>query len=137
MANFDSMNSMQDSMATGKGGQKQGPMGVEMERIFQQLGPRAVFGEPVRQGRVTIVPVAEMRLGFGFGSGEGKRSKLMGKGGGGGGGRIIPWGYITLTKKGASFETFRKPASNHRLRRVLMLAVAVWGVAALVSAKNS
>lgn len=50
---------------------------------------RSVFGEPVRVGDRTVIPVARMRGAFGMGFGEGKQEEgdetESGKGGGGGG----------------------------------------------------
>ncbi len=125
---------------------KDGSVGEAVDRVFDEvfdhLGPHAVFGEPIRAGKITIVPVAEARLGFGFGgSGRGRQmSKHRGggrNGGGGGGGRIVPWGYIAIDKKGASFEAFERPQLGRNwsksVRRIALLAVAAWGVATVVS----
>jgi len=49
---------------------------------------RSVFGEPVRVGDRTVIPVARVRSAFGMGFGEGKEEgveKESGQGGGGGG----------------------------------------------------
>lgn len=66
----------------------------EIRKILGRLGARAVFGKPVKQGNVTVIPVAEVHLGFGFGKGPGKASATGGGGGGGGGAK--PRGYLTI-----------------------------------------
>jgi uncharacterized spore protein YtfJ len=81
-------------------------------RLAEKLGPhghaRSVFGEPVTQGEVTVVPVAKVRWGFGGGQGHGAAAigKATNSGdmvgaGGGGGVMVTPLGYIEL-KNGQS-----------------------------------
>lgn len=113
-----------------------------LDQVLDHLGPRAVFGEPVRQGNMTVVPVAEARIRFGFGSGKGRQRQKMGtSGGGGGGGRIVPWGYIAITKKGVTFEAFKRPRrrsrGGRRVARLALMAAAVWGVATWMSTSKS
>lgn len=67
------------------------------------------FGEPVRQGGVTIVPVA--RVGWGFGGGLGKGAHDSGGGGGGGGVRIFPLGYIEIKDDRSEYKPIRDPVS--------------------------
>ena len=38
-----------------------------IEKMVDELGVGAVFGEPIREGSVTVVPVAEVRFAFGYG----------------------------------------------------------------------
>ena len=38
-----------------------------IEKMVDGLGVDAVFSEPIREGSVTVVPVAEVRFGFGYG----------------------------------------------------------------------
>ena len=42
-----------------------------IEQLFEKLKVDAVFGQPIQEGDVTIIPVAEIGVGFGFGSGQG------------------------------------------------------------------
>ena len=63
----------------------------DIERIVSRLGPRAVYGDPVERGEMTVIPVAEVRFGFGFGSGQSEEARRaagpehhQGQGGGGG-----------------------------------------------------
>ncbi|QIN84731.1 sporulation protein [Rubrobacter tropicus] len=79
-----------------------------VEKAVERLGVNAVFGEPVREGDVTVIPVAEVRLGYGHGSGrsaEDAPGADEGSGGGSGlGGRASPKGYIRISFEGARFE---------------------------------
>jgi hypothetical protein len=43
-----------------------------IEKMVDGLGVGAVFGEPIREGGVTVVPVAEVRFAFGYGYGSGR-----------------------------------------------------------------
>jgi uncharacterized spore protein YtfJ len=45
-----------------------------IEKMVDELGVGAVFGEPIREGSVTVVPVAEVRFAFGYGYGSGRGS---------------------------------------------------------------
>ena len=41
-----------------------------IEKLFEKLKVDAVFGEPIKEGDVTLIPVADVGVGFGFGSGQ-------------------------------------------------------------------
>lgn len=68
-----------------------------LERAAAALGGRAsvhaVYGEPITQGDVTIVPVARGR--FGFGGDEA---------GGGGGAEVRPLGYVEIANGGSTWH---------------------------------
>ncbi len=87
-----------------------GPVDRLLERLAEQIGARAsvqaVFGEPVRQGDVTVVPVARVRWGFGGGSGSANGPTTgSGSGSGGGGGvSADPVGYLEIGPAGATFR---------------------------------
>ena len=57
-----------------------------LERILEKLGGRAgveaVFGEPIRSGDRTVVPVARVRWAGGAGSGASEADGASGSGGG-------------------------------------------------------
>ena len=38
-----------------------------IEKLLEQLKVDTVFGKPVKEGEVTIIPVAEVKVGFGYG----------------------------------------------------------------------
>lgn len=84
-----------------------------LERIGQAVGQRAqasaVFGEPVRDGGLTVIPVARARFGFGGGAGSGGRQGEIGSGGGGGGAAVTPIGFIEVRDGGATFKRISSP----------------------------
>jgi hypothetical protein len=70
-----------------------------IEKMVDGLGAGTVFGEPIREGGVTVVPVAEVRFafGYGYGSGRGRGEEAEGgprmdegSGGGSGAGGPLP-----------------------------------------------
>jgi uncharacterized spore protein YtfJ len=86
-----------------------------LERIGEAVGQRAqasaVFGEPVQQQGLTVIPVARARFGFGGGGGSGGRQGQEGGGGGGGGGAIVtPIGFIEVNDTGAAFKRISTPS---------------------------
>lgn len=87
--------------------QKEG-QGSLPERLAESLGSSAgakmIYGEPVLNDGVVIIPVAKVR--FGFGGGKHKDEE------GGGGGEIIqPAGYIELKDGSSRFRPIRDPIS--------------------------
>ena len=96
-----------------------------VERIAERVGGkasvRAVFGDPIERGDVTVIPVARVRWAFGGGAGrgpiavgpgidpEGGATGLIDEGlsgagtGGGGGATADPIGYLEIGPDGASF----------------------------------
>ncbi len=76
------------------------------ERLAESLGSSAgakmIYGEPVINDGVVIIPVAKIR--YGFGGGKHKDEE------GGGGGEIIqPAGYIELKDGSSRFHPIRDP----------------------------
>jgi uncharacterized spore protein YtfJ len=74
-----------------------------LTRMAETIGSKAnatsVFGQPITNNGITIVPVARARwgVGGGGGTGEGRSGPGHGKGFGGGGGMIVkPIGYLVL-----------------------------------------
>jgi uncharacterized spore protein YtfJ len=122
-----------------------GRMDGFVEGIAQRLGAMAsaaaVFGAPVTQGEVTVIPVAKVRWGFGGGGGSGMgggRKKgsedsdapaEMGSGSGGGGGvQATPVGFIEVQASGARFV--RTESSTAGVWPVVLAsAFAFWMVA--------
>jgi uncharacterized spore protein YtfJ len=102
-----------------------------LERLAELVGAKAtvkvVFGEPVRQGELTVVPVARVRWGFGGGGGnsEGMPTGTASGSGGGGGVAADPVGYLELGEGGATFRPIRDPYPNPALLLAAGLAVAV------------
>ncbi|MCX5971397.1 MAG: spore germination protein GerW family protein [Coprothermobacterota bacterium] len=132
-----------------------------IERMLEKMSVDTVFGPPVKEGDLTLIPVAEYAVGFAFGncscpSGEkccqpvdqdGEASELpveckecnSGGGGGGGMGRVVPRGFIKISAEGASYE----PIINPTRIAIALFAMIGWsafwltiGIRALVKARN-
>lgn len=72
-----------------------------IEKTIERLGVSSAFGQPIKEGDETIIPVASVMYGFGWGSGYGpaegkKATQAAGGEGGGVGGQAKPMGYIRL-----------------------------------------
>jgi uncharacterized spore protein YtfJ len=94
-----------------------GPADTLLERLAERIGGRAkvdaVFGAPVQQGDVTVIPVARVRWGLGAGGGEDRRTDGAASGSGGGGGVAAdPIGYIEIRSEGAVFRPMGHAFAN-------------------------
>jgi uncharacterized spore protein YtfJ len=94
-----------------------------------------VFGEPIREGDVTVVPVAEVRFtfGYGYGSGRGRGEETEGGpstaqegsgGGSGAGGRASAKGYVRISADDVRFE----PVLDVTRLALAGIAFAAWSV---------
>ena len=87
------------------------PLDRALERLSERFGAwanvQAVFGEPIQQGEVTVVPVARVRWGVGLGSGNGGEAGPGSGSGGGGGAAAEPVGYLEIRTSGAVFQPIR------------------------------
>jgi uncharacterized spore protein YtfJ len=105
-----------------------------IQRMVDELGVGAVFGEPGREGGVTVVPVAEVRFafGYGYGSGRGRGEEAEGvpkteEGSGGGigaGGRASAKGYVRISADEVRFE----PVLDVTRLALAGIAFAAWSV---------
>ncbi|OIJ87884.1 GerW family sporulation protein [Streptomyces colonosanans] len=98
-----------------------------MERLAEKLGGRAsvtaVYGEPVTQDGITVIPVA--RVGFGFCGGAGRETgtaKNTEGGGGGGGVGARPLGFIEIKDGTAVYKPIRGPWKGVALPIAVLLA---------------
>lgn len=100
-----------DATAEAKRAAQGGPLDRALERLAERVGARAsvqaVFGEPITQGDVTVVPVARVRWGVGIGGGTGGDAGGGSGSGGGGGAAADPIGYLEIRSTGASFQPIR------------------------------
>lgn len=85
-----------------------------VERLASRLGStataRAAFGDAVKNGDVTVIPVARAAFGFGGGAGPAGHSAGAGTGEGGGGGVVVrPVGFIEVRPDGARFRRIHNP----------------------------
>jgi Sporulation protein YtfJ (Spore_YtfJ) len=85
-----------------------GPGDRFLDRIAERIGGRAsvkaVFGEPIERGDLTVVPVARVRWGFGGGSGSSESEDKASGSGGGGGVAADAIGYIEIRAGEATFR---------------------------------
>ena len=104
-----------------------------LDRVANRLGNYArsetVFGDPVTQDGVTVIPVAKVRWAFGGGAGagsdDGKEGEDYGEGGGGGGAvSAVPVGYIEIVGGRAEFKPIKDIAGTWPA--LLAGAVAFW-----------
>jgi uncharacterized spore protein YtfJ len=103
-----------------------------IEDMLKRLNVGAVFGEPIKEGDATILPVASVSYGFGYGAGRGHSptaadapETTAGEGeGGGGAGKAAPQGIIRITPDGVKFEAIMD------LTRISLagIALSAWSV---------
>jgi uncharacterized spore protein YtfJ len=116
-----------------------------IEQLFEKINVDAVFGQPIQEGDVTLIPVADVAVGFGFGSGQspvteeggdedGSAEAEVGSGAGGGaGGKATPRGYIKITPDGVHFES-TMDENRVALAGIGMVAWSVFWVAKTIRA---
>jgi uncharacterized spore protein YtfJ len=99
------------------------------ERLAERIGAAArvsaVFGEPVEEQGITVIPVARAK--WGFGGGSGGRDGEQGAGGGGGM-SVSPVGYLELHAGEVRFRRI------HNRAQIAAAAVAAGAVACGLSA---
>jgi len=80
------------------------------DRFSRSADARTIFGDPVVQKDVTVIPVGSVRYVLGGGGGSGEK----GEEGGGGGGAVkaTPVGYIQMTEGKANFKRITSPLST-------------------------
>jgi len=115
-----------------------------IEEMLERLNVAAVFGAPVKEGGVTLIPVARVAYGFGYGYGAGVSHEpaaestpvetAEGSGAGGGGGGVArPLGFIRIDANGARYEPMVDP-TRVPLAGILMIMWAVFWVAKTIQA---
>jgi uncharacterized spore protein YtfJ len=102
-----------------------------IKTFLETSGASIVYGRPIKQGDVVIVPAAEVIAGLGFGSGfgygpvtESDQATITGGGeGGGGGGKVFsrPVAVVVITPDGVRVEPVRDPT------KVLLAAITAGG----------
>lgn len=118
---------VRDADRAAEGGPLEGLVNSLAARVGGFASASAVYGEPVDQDGVTVVPVARVRWGFGSGAGldtdNGSGEPDFG-GGGGGGVSARPIGFIELRDGEAEFRPIKDPAAPAML--VLAAGAATW-----------
>ena len=104
-------------------------MDKSVRRLIDAISTaRLCYGEPVRDGDRTVIPVSRVKVtaGWGFGRGMSQSKKAKKKqqdagqpesSGGGGGGTVdaLPAGFIELGPEGARFHEIPDPERTQRL----------------------
>lgn len=123
------------------------PVIEPIENMMKKLNVSAVFGEPVREGNTTVIPVATVTYGFGYGSGYGRAGKPAseesqepqpdagegGGSGGGAGGQARPLGFVRIDAEGVHYEPFLDPA-RIAIAGILFLVWSVFWITKTVRA---
>src|SRR5918994_985901 len=123
--------STDDAMQAAERAAAGGPADRLLERLADLLGAKAtvqaVFGEPVRQGDLTVIPVAGVRWGFGGGGGRSEAGPTGPASGSGGGGGVAaePIGYIELRGDEARFVPIRDLYSSPAFLIALGVSAAI------------
>ena len=116
-----------------------------IENMMKRLTVNSVFGEPIKEGDQTVIPVAQVSYGFGFGAGWGSgateaaeegQPANAGEGGGHGGGatgKARPVGALRITADSVHFEPVMDPKVV-ALAGIAMVAWNVFWIAATVRA---
>jgi len=133
-----------------------------LEETLDRLSINAVFGEPLHEGETTLIPVAEVTLGFGYGYGSGPAPQPeaaieealveeppadeeekeveveleeMGGAGGGGGGKARPLGYIQIDDQGVRFKSI-EDETRLGLAGIGMVAWCVFWIAMAIRSRR-
>lgn len=119
-----------------------------IEKLLEQLSVDTVFGKPVKEGDITIIPVAEVKVGFGYGWGQGtfrgskkssEQDSLSDNGNGAGAGAVIkamPRGYICISPKAVKF----KPINNKhyvKFAGIALLGLLIYLFGKLIDRKEN
>ena len=73
------------------------------DRLSDSLNIKKVVGKPIKVGKVTIVPIIMIDVGFGGGGGGPAGQPQMGAHGFGFGGEARPLGFVVISKAGVKF----------------------------------
>jgi len=77
-------------------------------RLASNLHVKNIVGDPIKVGKVTIIPIIMIDIGFGGGGGGPSGSQTMGGSGFGMGGEVKPLGFIIISKKETRFVSVGK-----------------------------
>jgi sporulation protein YtfJ len=106
-----------------------GPADRFLDRIAERVGGhasvKAVFGEPIERGDLTVVPVARVRWGFGGGSGSSEGEDKASGSGGGGGVAADAIGYLEIRSGEATFRPIVPPYPSPAFLLAAGLAAAM------------
>jgi len=78
------------------------------DRLTSNLHVKNVVGDPVKVGKVTIIPIILIDIGFGGGGGGPGEGQQMGGYGFGMSGEARPLGFVIISKAGVKFISVGK-----------------------------
>jgi uncharacterized spore protein YtfJ len=78
------------------------------QRLAASLQVKTAIGDPIKAGKVTLVPIIMIDIGFGGGGGGAPQTPEMGGKGFYMGGEARPLGFIVVTKSGTRFVSVGK-----------------------------
>lgn len=78
------------------------------DRLITHLHVKNIVGDPVKVGKVTIIPIIMIDVGFGGGGGGPGGEKQMGGYGYGISGEAKPLGFVVVSKAGVKFVSVGK-----------------------------
>jgi uncharacterized spore protein YtfJ len=85
------------------------PRAEEMaKRLNDSLQVKTVIGEPMKVGKVTLLPIMMIDIGFGGGGGGAPQAPEMGGKGFYMSGEARPLGFVVVTKAGTKFVSVGK-----------------------------
>jgi uncharacterized spore protein YtfJ len=82
------------------------------QRLTKNLGVKTIVGEPMKVGKVTIIPIMMIDIGFGGGGGGAPQSPAMGGKGFYMSGEARPIGFVIVGKAGTKFVSAGKIPRN-------------------------
>lgn len=82
------------------------------QRLTKNLGVKTIVGEPVKVGKVTIIPIMMIDIGFGGGGGGAPQNLDMGGKGFYMSGEARPIGFVVVGKTGTKFISVGKIPRN-------------------------
>jgi uncharacterized spore protein YtfJ len=104
---------------------------IALDRFHHIAKTETVFGEPLKLGEATLVPVSKVSIGFGAGGGGGKDGKSEPGAGTGGGVTVTPVALISISGPGGEVKVH--PLGDSDLRDLgQLLAMAPEAVRKLV-----
>lgn len=94
--------------------QAQGPLPVDQfaedlaRRLGSNLQVKTIVGEPIKAGRVTLIPILMLDIGFGGGGGGAPQDPGLGGRGFYMSGEVRPLGFVAVSKAGTKFISVGK-----------------------------
>ena len=98
-----------------------------IDKLLEQINVDTIFGNPITQGDTTVIPVAEIHIGFGYGWGKCKGAEIKTDDNGAGGGagvKASPKGFILISPDYVKYKKI------HSDRWITILLSGIAGIVA-------